>query len=1132
KHRTDGTLIISPVSQHFGSFISWITLSGKLLGREIPHYEVTSADSVEGLLKQGLCQFYRGHYQASIDIFHQASEIEPQNPLIWFRLGLACYLLEEYEKAIEHLSQALEIRQSYTLAKALRGWAYNKLNETEKARADFNQARDFQQLISTEHQSYEDWQGQCIALDGLFNIDKLPCAQEALDSYDKAIQLKSDSCEVWLSYGIIQRNLRENERAIGCYDQAIRLQPDYQEAWRRRSIALSQIKEQKKAIVSSEIARAINPDSYKSWCTLGIGLSNLNAQEKDPEKAIKSYDKAIELKANYAKAWYNRGNALINSKHPNRQEEAIKSYQKATEYKPNYADAWYYLGLTQERLDNDPEHYSKALKSYHKAVHYKPDYSKAWYRRGNVLKILNYNKEALESYDRAIELDPNDSLAREERITVLLTLFKAGRHTDVTSSCQRILKIIPYDPETHQILADALMRWDRNNNAPKALNHYAQAIDLGLDSAEVWCGQGKALQELEDYKEAIKSYKKALERDELCWEAYDGYGWTCYKLRKSTQALANWDKGIQALKVASYSDEQERGLGELHYSKSRYYHRQTSQSRQKAKENYQAAIQHFKNTRLLEREVEVWQDLLELYQDLPLTHQLKGELQANLLEGTERYEQLSKKKEKEDFRLEKKFARFNQLSVDTFAKLGYHNEALKVAELRKNLCLSWFAPDKRDADIDSWNYQDIQDILLNEETAAIDWHISPTAITTFILWHKNPPLLIRGSDTSPARQLKDFEKWMAEWKKDYQGYKSIQGTQAINNHSWRKSMRKRLDNLAKILDIFQILKCLAKEGIKQVILIPHRDLHLLPIHVLFYNNYTDTDQDYTITYLPSAQIGVDLKKLKTNSGKLPQDRSMLIVAGSDTAKKLEQNYLPNLLYSELEAAIISQQYKCLPENRIGGKKATRKQVINGLKANYDIFHFTGHGYHDVSEPQNSYLQLANTEKLTMRDISKNFSGFGLKGYNLVALSACETGMSGKSGLIDEFVSLASGFLAVGTTYVISTLWKVNEIPAALLMIQFFQNPKVNSNPPLALKEAQDWLRTLTYAKLAEWYRERSTEQENLVYSQNLKSLAENAQEKSETLAEEEAEKILLVNAIYNLREWNQRFSHPLRHLSP
>lgn len=1114
-----------------------LEISKKLLGRELPHNEVTSADSVENLLNQGLCQFYRGHYQPSINIFQQASEIDPQNPLIWFRLGLACYLLEEYEKAIKHLSQALEIKQSYTLARALRGWAYNKLNETENARADFNQARDFQQVIPTEQQSYEDWQGQCIALDGLFDIDKLSCDQEALDTYNRATQLKSDSCEVWLSCGIIRANLGDNEIAIGYYNQAIRLQPDYQEAWRRRSIALSHINEQKNAIVSSEIALAINPDSYKTWCSLGIAQSHLGEQEQ----AIRSYDKAIQLKANYAKAWYNRGNAWKHYlEHPNRREEAIKSYEKATEHKPDYVEAWCTLGLMQEHLKNEPHHYSKALKTYEKALEYLPDSSEYWYRRGNVLERLNRNKEALESYDRAIERDPNYSDAREKRITLLRTLFKAGRHTEVISSCKKNLKIIPYDPENHQILADSLMRLDWNN-LRKALDHYEQAIALGLNSAQVWCGKGKALQQLARYQEAVESYKKALELDKQCWEAYDGYGWTCYKLRQPNKALANWNKGIQALEVTSYNDERERGLGELHYSKGRYYHDRDNLiflNRQEAKKSYKSAIQHFKNTLLLEREVEVWQNLLEVYQDLPLRKdQQKQELRADLLEGTERYEQLLKKKEKDDSRLEKKFAEFSQLSVDTFAKLGDQNEALKVAEQRKNLCLSWFTPGKRETDIESWNYQEIQDILLNEETAAIDWHISPTAITTFILWHnKKYPLLLRGNSDNylASERLQDFKDWMVAWKKDYQKYKQIKEKEEKQNHYWQKLMWDRLNNLANILDTPRLLEHLAKAGIKQLILIPHRDLHLLPLHVLFYPPYTNLD--YTITYLPSAQIGVDLKRLKANSEQLPQAPSMLIVERPDTEKKSEPSSLLDLLYSELEANVIAQQYHCPDKNRITGKNATQEQVINGLKTNADIFHFTGHAYHNVREPRNSFLALANNERLTMQDISNNFAKLGLSSYYLAALSACETGMSGNSGLIDEFVSLASGFLAVGTTYVISTLWEVNEIPAALLMIQFFQNLKVNSNPPLALKEAQDWLRTLTYAKLAEWYRDLSTKQENsgnLVYSQQLKSLADNAQERYENLAEQEAEKKLLVNAMYNLREWNQRFSNPsLRHLSP
>ena len=53
------------------------------------------------------------------------------------------------------------------------------------------------------------------------------------------------------------------------------------------------------------------------------------------------YEKAIELKPNYAEAYSNLGNALTNL---NRFEEAVSSYETAIELKPNYAEANYNCG--------------------------------------------------------------------------------------------------------------------------------------------------------------------------------------------------------------------------------------------------------------------------------------------------------------------------------------------------------------------------------------------------------------------------------------------------------------------------------------------------------------------------------------------------------------------------------------------------------------------------------------------------------------------------------------------------------------------------------------------------------------------------------------------------------------------
>ena len=90
-------------------------------------------------------------------------------------------------------------------------------------------------------------------------------------------------------------------------------------------------------------------------------------------------------------------------------------------------------------------------------------------------------------------------------------------------------------------------------------------------------------------------------------------------------------------------------------------------------------------------------------------------------------------------------------------------------------------------------------------------------------------------------------------------------------------------------------------------------------------------------------------------------------------------------------------------------------------------------------------------------------------YELICLSACETGITSTYSLIDEYVGLASGFLAKGATYVLSTLWTVDERSTALLMIQFYQLIEQDNTPTIALKQAKKWLRQLTYKQLAEWY---------------------------------------------------------------
>jgi hypothetical protein len=101
-------------------------------------------------------------------------------------------------------------------------------------------------------------------------------------------------------------------------------------------------------------------------------------------------------------------------------------------------------------------------------------------------------------------------------------------------------------------------------------------------------------------------------------------------------------------------------------------------------------------------------------------------------------------------------------------------------------------------------------------------------------------------------------------------------------------------------------------------------------------------------------------------------------------------------------------------------------------AGRDLVHFQGHAKHDLREPLNSYLSLAEDEHLTARDI------FGVADFRaeLVTLAACESASSFIAAG-DEPMGLIPAFLYAGAGSVLATLWKVEQTSAARTMQLFY-----------------------------------------------------------------------------------------------
>ena len=120
-----------------------------------------------------------------------------------------------------------------------------------------------------------------------------------------------------------------------------------------------------------------------------------------------------------------------------------------------------------------------------------------------------------------------------------------------------------------------------------------------------------------------------------------------------------------------------------------------------------------------------------------------------------------------------------------------------------------------------------------------------------------------------------------------------------------------------------------------------------------------------------------------------------------------------------------------------------------------MLHYAGHGSYDWHNPLRSHLDLAD-EKLTLGRLLTE--ALPLRGTQLVTLSGCETGVVDTSDRADEYLGLASGFLFSGTPTVVSSLWVVDDLSAAMLMTNFYERLHDGTRPSRALRAAQLWLR--------------------------------------------------------------------------
>jgi tetratricopeptide (TPR) repeat protein len=970
------------------------------------------------LQQQATQKLHAGDFEGAIAICDKILSINPNVVMTQSEQGKIFSELKHCEETLKSNKLALKIDCQETKNRFYHGGALISLQGDREA---LNICQQALTMIIYRHYVIA-WSNRGRILWNLKRYD------EALESYEKALGIDRDYTDAWFGKGATLNELKRYEEAIVACDEAIAIDPNYASPWSNRGSALNELKRYEEGILACDKATAIDPNFASPWNNRGCALFGLKCYEE----AIVACDEAIAIDPNFASPWNTRGSALNELK---RYEEAIVACDEAIAIDPNYASPWSNRGSALIWL----KRYSEALKSCDKAIAIDPNHATAWSNRGCALNELKRYEEAIVACDEAIAIDPNYASPWNTRGSALNEL---KRYEEAIESCDKAIAIDP----------NYASPWSNRGSALNELKRYEEgilacdkAIAIDPNFASPWNNRGCALFGLKRYEEALKSYDKAIEIEPDYAQAWSNKIQVLFWTKGYEKAQASFREALNYIKEENNPQgwaELHEAIGEIHYLQGRkQVFSSLSQARayfKRAKTAYQTALKTLKHLNDTEAQLEVLRKLIKVLSELG-----ESESADNLIrQGSELLHSLLSEPElfdRQKQRLALQFASFNQLFVDLLVKENKLTEALLTAERDKNACLSWFFDrDWIEASSKSPELSQFQE-LLTPNTAMIYWHISPVVVTTFIIKHgdSKPSVLPQVTGTKHK-----FEDWCKTWRQDYQNYCQASSKER-SALSWRTHMTSRLEDLKPILNISGIQELTA--GVSQLILIPHQDLHLLPLELLF--------PDVRTVRLPSVKAGQPQPQ--------PQANSQADSGATYDFLSLQGN-APDLLLASLGTDSLSNLYSSPNQVKLDKDSYSLDRIKTELQQARLILHILTHGKHDFSRPSQSALFFDEECKLTASDIYHNL-GDSLKQILYVTLLACELGSATSETITTEYVGISSVLLSCGVRTVISPLWRIEENFATLMMIELHKALK-NESPYEALANAKDELRMLTWEK--------------------------------------------------------------------
>lgn len=270
----------------------------------------------------------QGNTAAALPLLQQARALDPRNPEIAFRAGLAHRELGAEPAALASFDAALQLAPGHPAILNARGLALKALGRAADALAAYEQA-----LARAPHFA-EALNNRGVVLRQQQRLD------DAIASFRAGTQAQPQAAEIHNNLAWTLHLAGRFEDALAAYRAALQLQPRHPQVLSNLGATLHQLGRNEEAVAALQQSLALEAQSWPTLMNLGVALSALGRDDE----ALAALARAEAIAPGAADIALDRGNVLLQL---DRHADALAAYEQARAARPgdpqvlmNIANAW------------------------------------------------------------------------------------------------------------------------------------------------------------------------------------------------------------------------------------------------------------------------------------------------------------------------------------------------------------------------------------------------------------------------------------------------------------------------------------------------------------------------------------------------------------------------------------------------------------------------------------------------------------------------------------------------------------------------------------------------------------------------------------------------------------------------